>query len=59
MNQANADLELFDSAEVTLEIVEPPYLPSSSTDSYTLILDLDETLVHYQEVIFKLMLVGG
>lgn len=28
-------------------MAEPPFLPPTSGDRYTLILDLDETLVHY------------
>ena len=39
---------------VTLPLVEPPYLPPLSPEeakkTYTLVLDLDETLVHYFEV---------
>lgn len=35
--------------ELDLPHVEPPFLPALSGDRYTLILDLDETLVHYTE----------
>ena len=35
-----------------LPLVEAPYLtPLKNTNTYTLVLDLDETLVHYFEVI--------
>jgi hypothetical protein len=36
-----------------LPLVEAPYLPplpSNNNNTYTLVLDLDETLVHYFEV---------
>jgi len=35
-----------------LPLVEAPYLPplKDSSNTYTLVLDLDETLVHYFEV---------
>lgn len=35
-----------------LPIVYPPYLPPKPDDAkpYTLVLDLDETLIHFQEV---------
>ena len=33
-----------------LPVVQPPYLPAAKDpDCYTLVLDLDETLVHYYE----------
>ena len=32
-----------------LKTVEAPYLKESTQDRYTLVLDLDETLVHYYE----------
>lgn len=35
--------------EVELPLVDPPYLPQVPNDVYTLVLDLDETLVHYYE----------
>jgi len=35
--------------EIELPHVEPPFLPPLIGDRYTLILDLDETLVHYTE----------
>ena len=40
-----------------LPVVEPPYLPPLPTaldkeNTYTLVLDLDETLIHYFEVLF-------
>lgn len=35
--------------ELDLPHVEPPFLPAISSDRYTLVLDLDETLVHYTE----------
>jgi len=42
---------LFNSADEPLKIVDPPYLPSvRETMLYTLVLDLDETLIHCQEV---------
>jgi predicted HAD superfamily phosphohydrolase YqeG len=36
----------------TLPKVSPPYLPSKRDPKkvYTLVLDLDETLIHYEEV---------
>ena len=45
-------MQLFDSVEEPLDIVDPPYLPpvSETEAPYTLVLDLDETLVHYQEI---------
>lgn len=54
LTQASASMQLFDSVEEPLKIVDPPYLSADtdSTELYTLILDLDETLVHYQEVYF-------
>jgi hypothetical protein len=36
-----------------LPLVEAPYLPPIKDKVYTLVLDLDETLVHYFEVSFK------
>ncbi|OMJ68664.1 hypothetical protein SteCoe_33822 [Stentor coeruleus] len=36
--------------EVELPNVYPPYLPSLKSGTFTLVLDLDETLVHYFEV---------
>ena len=34
-----------------LPLVEAPYLPAIKDRTYTLVLDLDETLVHYFEVL--------
>ena len=42
-----------DMERSVLEQVEAPYLPIKNPDDnrkYTLVLDLDETLVHYHEV---------
>lgn len=36
-----------------LPLVEAPYLPAIKDRTYTLVLDLDETLVHYFEVIIS------
>lgn len=36
-----------------LELVPAPYIKNPSTMKYTLVLDLDETLLHYFEVYFK------
>jgi TFIIF-interacting CTD phosphatase-like protein len=33
----------------SLPLVEPPFLPKATPYQYTLVLDLDETLVHYYE----------
>ena len=45
--------EFMDSEEAELPLVEAPYLPplasSVAANTYTLVLDLDETLVHYYE----------
>ena len=43
-NQNQNDISLVEFCE------KPPYLPPPKNKSYTLVLDLDETLVHYQEV---------
>ncbi len=38
-------------ADPPLPVVDAPYLPPADDPSiYTLVLDLDETLVHYSEV---------
>ena len=34
----------------TLNVVEGPYLPKELPKEYILVLDLDETLVHYDEI---------
>ena len=36
--------------ESNLPLVVPPYLPPNNRREYTLVLDLDETLIHYYEV---------
>lgn len=45
-------MQLFDSVEEPMKIVDAPYLPPlpEPNNVYTLVLDLDETLIHYQEV---------
>jgi len=35
--------------EIEIPLAEAPYLPATDEDIYTLVLDLDETLVHYYE----------
>jgi hypothetical protein len=37
-------------ADEELRLVEAPYLTFPSKSKFTLVLDLDETLVHYYEV---------
>ena len=39
-----------DETEAPSEDPVEPYLPSTAAHSYTLVVDLDETLVHYAEV---------
>lgn len=39
--------------EAPTEDVTEPFLPPLSTHPYTLVVDLDETLVHYAEVKLK------
>jgi len=43
-----------EDGENSLQVIEPPYLPPLPTNkinnTYTLVLDLDETLVHYFEI---------
>ena len=43
-------------ADLSLPQVLPPYLPPKAKDAkpYTLVLDLDETLIHFEEVISSL-----
>jgi len=43
-------------ADLSLPQVLPPYLPPRAKDAkpYTLVLDLDETLIHFEEVIYSL-----
>jgi hypothetical protein len=42
-----------------LPLVEAPYLPKLEKENvYTLVLDLDETLVHYFEVIIIILLIS-
>jgi len=52
LKEAAETLNLLDSVEEPLKVVDPPYLPPvSNTESpYTLVLDLDETLIHFAEV---------
>ena len=53
MQQAMVILQMCESVEEPLKLVDPPYLPTASEiNLYTLVLDLDETLVHYAEVPF-------
>ena len=42
-------------ADLSLPQVLPPYLPPKAKDAkpYTLVLDLDETLIHFEEVIYS------
>lgn len=46
--------EVLDESDPPLQLVDPPYLPQLSAEEnnkvYTLVMDLDETLVHYYEV---------
>ena len=53
MKQAALSLQLYDSVEEPLKLVDPPYLTedADAENRYVLALDLDETLVHYFEVI--------
>ena len=58
MKEAKELLKLLDSVNEPLQTIDAPYLPPTK-DSYTLVLDLDETLVHYQEVFSILKLKIG
>ena len=58
IEKKNDKNELFNDEEFSeqLTYVAPPYLPPFSKEKdkkiFTLVLDLDETLVHYEEVLF-------
>lgn len=43
-------------SEEQLSVVHPPFLPDlppeKKDNTYTLVIDLDETLVHYEEVLY-------
>ena len=49
----DSDEESMDEEDSRLPKVKPPYLPPKAPgmSPYTLVLDLDETLIHFEDVI--------
>ncbi|EGR26975.1 NLI interacting factor-like phosphatase family protein, putative [Ichthyophthirius multifiliis] len=47
----NNETEESEEEEIKIGSIQPPYIPpQKNPEKYTLVLDLDETLVHYQEM---------
>lgn len=50
LERVQIDTPFVPLAETILKVVPAPYLPPLTEEKYTLVLDLDETLIHYMEI---------
>lgn len=50
LERVQVDVPLMPLPDTILKVVPAPYLPPLPEDKYTLVLDLDETLIHYMEI---------
>jgi CTD small phosphatase-like protein 2 len=50
LERVQVDVPLVPLPETILKVVPAPYLPPLTEEKYTLVLDLDETLIHYMEI---------
>ena len=50
LERVQVDVPMVPLPETILKVVPAPYLPPLTEEKYTLVLDLDETLIHYMEI---------